>query len=445
MSGILRVLLGLVLLSGALVPGAGATVSAPASADPGLSVSTLPGLMDERIRILLPDGRTLTLEPARHRGFAAFPSRALEPLGWRGASHGDEFILTHRTGLELAFRPGSPFFWWDERPVQLVHAPYLFGNDVYLPVQLLVDLFPGFLPVAYQWDPERAELLVEGAVPADAVDPEGVEGRAGVDDRPAGAGAAAPDRAGRVAEDGAPAGVRVPRLVVIDPGHGGHDTGAIGPSGILEKDVALELALALARRLSQDPDLDVRLTRETDEFVPLWERGGLATQWKGDRPGVFLSIHANSLTDRPTVRGFETYFLSEARTEHERRVAAAENASAEMERPEDRPAAADPLLAEIMRDLRTFDHQQWSALLADIVQSEMGRVHPGPDRGVKQGPFAVITNAMMPSVLIEVGFLSNADEERLLVEPEFHDAVAEAVARSVERFFQRYPPGRSDP
>ncbi|TVR62086.1 MAG: N-acetylmuramoyl-L-alanine amidase [Gemmatimonadales bacterium] len=455
MSGFLRVLLGLVLLWGASVVPGGASVpevgttglvagplawatESVSGATHGASVTP-----DDRIHILLPDGRTLTLEPARHRGFAAFPARALEPLGWQGASHADEFILTHRTGLELAFRPGSPFFWWDEQPVQLVHAPYAFGNDIYLPVQLLVDLFPGFLPVAYQWDPERSELLVEGAVPADADG--AADAPATEADRAADPGVADVARAAPDAEDRALVGDRLPRLVVIDPGHGGHDTGAIGPSGVMEKDVALALSLALYRRLSQDPDLEVRLTREADEFVPLWERGGLATQWKGDRPGVFLSIHANSLTDRPTVRGFETYFLSEARTEHERRVAAAENASAEMERPEDRPAAADPLLAEIIRDLRTFDHQQWSALLADMVQSEMGRVHPGPDRGVKQGPFAVITNAMMPSVLIEVGFLSNADEERLLMESEFHDAVAEAVARSVERFFQRYPPGRSDP
>lgn len=405
------------------------------------------GSSDDIIRIVLPDGRTLMVEMARHRGFAAFPSRALEPMGWRGVTVEDDLVLTHRTGLQLAFRPGSPFFWWGERPVQLVHAPYLFGSDIYLPAQLLIDLFPSFLPVAYQWDAARGELLVEGAIsgsPGGATDETaGGIARAdspGVETPTAPAPGADPEP--RVSEVAHVA----PRIVIIDPGHGGHDTGAIGPSGVQEKHVALELAQALARRLSENPDLEVRLTREVDEFVPLWERGGLATQWKGDRPGVFLSLHANSLTDRPSVRGFETYFLSEARTEHERRVAAAENASAEMERPEDRPSAVDdPLLAEIIRDLRTFDHQQWSALLADMVQSELGRVHPGPDRGVKQGPFAVITNAMMPSVLIELGFLSNADEERLLVDPAFHEDVADAVARSVERFFQRYPPGRSDP
>ncbi len=404
---------------------------------------------DDIIRIVLPDGRTLIVEASRHRGFAAFPSRALEPMGWSGVMVEDDLVLTHRTGLQLAFRPGSPFFWWGERPIQLVHAPYLFGSDVFLPTQLLMDLFPGFLPVAYQWDAARGELLVEGAVSGatgGATDTDGIAGGGARADSPGVETPTAPPPGAEPAPLVSEAIHGAPRVVIIDPGHGGHDTGAIGPSGAQEKDVALALAQALARRLSQIPDIEVRLTREVDEFVPLWERGGLATQWRGDRPGVFLSLHANSLTDRPAVRGFETYFLSEARTEHERRVAAAENASMDMERPEDRPsAAADPLLAEIIRDLRTFDHQQWSALLADIVQSELGRVHPGPDRGGKQGPFAVITNAMMPSVLIEVGFLSNADEESLLVDPAFHEDVADALARSVERFFQRYPPGRSNP
>lgn len=168
----------------------------------------------------------------------------------------------------------------------------------------------------------------------------------------------------------------------------------------------------------------------------------MATEWKGDRPGVFVSVHANAMPNSRETRGFETYFLSEARTEHERRVAALENAAQEFEREEDRPVEhAD--LSFILKELRNLDHQHWSALLAEFVQARLHRVHPGPNRGVKQGPFAVITNALMPAVLVEVGFISNPQEERLMTQREFQQDAARAVAEAVKEFFERYPPGRS--
>jgi N-acetylmuramoyl-L-alanine amidase len=377
------------------------------------------------LHLALPNGEAVEVPVESHRGFGAVPVSALDRMGWRSEGGSDALRLRHRTGIELEFSPGSPFLLWEGDPVQMVHAPYHFGGEFYLPVQLLVDLLPGFLPAAYTWDRETRSLLVEGAplpeAPGERVDGPGAD----------------PARGGEPSGDPS----RPPRVVVIDPGHGGHDTGAVGRDGTTEKEVALAVARALAQELSTDPGLEVFLTRDADDFVPLWERGARATEWKGSRPGVFLSIHANALPDRPEVRGFETYFLSEARTEHERRVAAAENAPLELEGPDEAPSVDDPLLAEIIRDLRTFDHQHWSALLAEIVQDELEGFHPGPNRGVKQGPFAVITNAMMPSVLIEVGFLTNRDEESLLNRPEFHQDSARGIARSVHRFFERYPPG----
>jgi N-acetylmuramoyl-L-alanine amidase len=227
--------------------------------------------------------------------------------------------------------------------------------------------------------------------------------------------------------------------VVIDAGHGGRDPGAKGPGGTEEKRVALGIAETLARLLMEEPNLDVYLTRGKDELIPLWQRGEKATAWKGDRYGVFLSIHANALPNSRSTRGFETYFLSEARTEHERRVAALENAAVQFEDPES-VAAGDPDLSFILTELRNLDHQHWSALLAELIQTELGRFHPGPDRGVKQGPFAVITNALMPAVLLEVGFISNPEEERLLKDPGFQESAARAVAQALQVFFQRYPP-----
>jgi N-acetylmuramoyl-L-alanine amidase len=230
-------------------------------------------------------------------------------------------------------------------------------------------------------------------------------------------------------------------VVILDPGHGGEDPGSVGSGGLREKEVALEMALKIRDELSVYPDLEVVLTRDRDVFIPLWERGPMATRIKGDRPGIFVSIHANAVDDR-RVRGVETYFLAEARTEHERRVAELENAAVRFDPGGEAPAAPSEDLDFIISELRNLDYIHWSAELADGVQDELARVHPGPDRGVKQGPFAVITNALMPGILLEVGFISHPQEEQALSDPTFQRESARAVARAIHDFFSRYPPGR---
>ena len=199
----------------------------------------------------------------------------------------------------------------------------------------------------------------------------------------------------------------------------------------------------MADLLSREKGVDVYLTRSEDSFVPLWKRGELATQWKGENPGVFISVHANSAPERRSVRGFETYSLNVARTEHERRVVAIENAPLQVQGQSIDPDS-DPEFAFLLRDLSNSGHQPWSVELSRIVQEEIGRFHPGPDRGIKQGPLAVLTNALMPSVLVEVGFLSNEDEGPLLGQDQFQDETARAVARAVMKFFDHYPPGTGE-
>ena len=232
------------------------------------------------------------------------------------------------------------------------------------------------------------------------------------------------------------------RVVIIDPGHGGSDPGTTGAGGRREKDIALAIGRYLERELRGDEDLEVYMTRDRDVLVPLWERGPQATLLKGDRPGVFISIHVNSSPSSPAIRGFETYFLSEARTEHERRVAAIENAPLHLDTELDGDDVAAVDLTFILRELRNLDHQHWSSLLAEGIQSELEDVHPGPNRGVKQGPFAVITNALMPAVLVEVGFITNREEERVLSRGAFQRGVAAALAQGIRDFFLRYPSGQ---
>jgi N-acetylmuramoyl-L-alanine amidase len=358
-----------------------------------------------------------------HRGYAAVPLAAMTRIGWTVgttersgiARRGDELV-------ELVER--SPFFRWSGAVLQLTAEPYRMGDDLWVPLQLLSDFLPDRRAEEYAFRTGGSALEVKIA---DAWTPQGADGAR--EDRPAATPTASPGPS-------VPAPPRT-RVVVIDAGHGGPDSGARGPRGVREKDVALRIALALARELEGRPGIEVHLTRAHDRLVPLWERGEWATGVKGERLGVFVSLHANS-GQQLSARGFETYFLSEARTEHERRVAAIENAPF---RESERASTSDDAeLQGIVQELRTLDHQHWSALLAELTQEELDRVHPGPNRGVKQGPLAVITNSLMPAVLVEVGFISNRDEERLLDSADFQADAGRALARAIERFFERYPP-----
>ncbi|NJD19722.1 MAG: N-acetylmuramoyl-L-alanine amidase [Gemmatimonadetes bacterium] len=358
-----------------------------------------------RVRV----GATETaVEVSSARGFAALPVSRLSAAGWTVERTPVGALLSGPAGARVELRDGTPFLRWGAAVAQLAYAPYFEGADLFIPLQLVTDLLPDRLPGIFAFDPTAMLLTRRGAprpepVPVPARDPA--------------------DR----------------RVVVIDAGHGGEDPGAVSRSGIREKTVALGVARAMAEELRKSGAFEVVMIRDGDTFVPLWDRGARATSAKGERYGIFVSIHANSAAVRGSpARGFETYFLSEARTEHERRVAAIENAPLGVEAV---PGGNTGDLDFILRELKNLDQQHWSSLLAVMVQQEGGRGHPGPDRGVKQAPLAVSTNAIMPAILVEIGYLSHAAEAKLLGEPTFHEAAGKALAQAVIRFFQRYPPG----
>lgn len=359
------------------------------------------------------NGTTAVTPLHTERGFAAIDIGALRELGWRVESDAPGARAVGPEGRALALRVGTPFFRWDGRPLQLADPVYADGASVFVSVQLLTDFLPRWFPELYTFRPEEFAL------------------------KAAGSGSREADDEAPIPDLEAPSPYEGVRVVVIDAGHGGEDPGTVGPGGTREKDVALAIALRLAEGLEGDPRLEVHLIRDDDTFVPVWERGQRATDLKGERPGVLVSIHANSFPRRRSARGFETYFLSEARTEHERRVAALENAPLERE---DGSLEPGDDLGFILRELRNLDQQHWSALLAEYIQDEVATVHPGPNRGVKQAPLAVMTNALMPAVLVEIGYLSNSQEARVLARSSFQSDAAAAVARAVVRFFERYPP-----
>lgn len=216
-------------------------------------------------------------------------------------------------------------------------------------------------------------------------------------------------------------------VAVVDPGHGGEKEGAVGPSGLREKDLTLQIARRLAVRLAALGGRAV-LTRDADRSVPLAARAALANARQAD---LFVSIHLNAMPGpaRGRARGVETYFLSaDASDASATAVAARENAdrlAGELE-----PDPRDPV-SGILQDLADKDALSESSRLAYAVHERLVRGLGAEDRGVKQAPFYVLAGARMPAVLLEVGFVSNAAEARRLATPAYQDQVARAIADGV--------------
>lgn len=215
------------------------------------------------------------------------------------------------------------------------------------------------------------------------------------------------------------------RRVVIDPGHGGHDSGAVGHSGNQEKDISLAISKKLAKELEK-AGLEVLLTRDDDTFVRLEDRATFANDAKGD---LFISVHCNSAPTRK-LRGIEVYTLNTSSDRYSIRLAARENASSEK-------SISD--LQFILADLATKANTEESSNLATQVQRSLvsklgGKYKDVKDLGHKQALFYVLLGAKMPAVLVETSFLSNPEEEKRLSSDEYQDQVASAIAAGVQEF-----------
>jgi N-acetylmuramoyl-L-alanine amidase len=218
--------------------------------------------------------------------------------------------------------------------------------------------------------------------------------------------------------------------VILDPGHGGRDNGKTGVTGVLEKDVNLELANRLRVKIENELGLKVVLTREDDRLLPLSERSEIANQAGGD---LFISIHCNSWFSGKT-GGFEAYFLSPARTEGEREVARAENAADEAAGRRENNNEIDFILWDMVQN--EFINE--SSYFAELIQKAMNERLEIRNRGVKQANFTVLMGANMPAVLIETAFLSNPAEEKLLTDPEFQGQVTDGIVEAIRQFRERY-------
>ena len=223
-------------------------------------------------------------------------------------------------------------------------------------------------------------------------------------------------------------GLKIGRIV-IDAGHGGHDTGTIGPGGLMEKDLCLDVALRLGNMIEKQlPGAEVVYTRNNDTFIPLEERTAIANHAKAD---LFISIHANSSGDR-AARGVETYYLNFSSSPEAMEVAARENATAQ-----GGVHNLQDMIQQIARNEKIEESKELAADIQGSLSKRMQRTNYAiRDRGVRKAPFVVLIGANMPSILSEISFISNPADEQMLKKPENRQHVAEGLYRGVEDYLQ---------
>jgi len=217
------------------------------------------------------------------------------------------------------------------------------------------------------------------------------------------------------------------RRIVIDPGHGGHDPGTIGPGGLQEKDLVLDVSLRLEKLVRAELGAEVVMTRATDAYVPLEERTAIANSKGAD---LFLSVHGNASRDH-SARGIETYFLSFAQDSHAAAVAARENAISAATLKD-----LQQLVKAITLNSKIDESRDFAASVQEAMVQNVRQQHAVEDRGVHTAPFYVLIGANMPSVLAEIAFVTNPDDEKRLKTRDYRDLIARALLRGVKSYLE---------
>lgn len=320
------------------------------------------------------------------------------------------------------FLVGAPLYLFNNQLQPLAATVSVSHDTLFLPLQFVAEVLPSYLGDRYRYDRKRARLIDSGA-----------SGRAPGARAPV---ARAPAPAREISR--LPNGLRPGHTITIDPGHGGIDPGNPGvffPRGTREKDVTLAVGLLLRDELKRQ-GVGAHMTRTSDTLIALGDRGAFCTE----ACDLFVSLHVNSLARRPgytDIRGFETYFLAEAKTEDAARVARMEN---EAVRFEGGPAPAERGVGIdfILKDLQTNEHLRESARAAELIQRNLATVHTGESRGVKQAGFMVLTTARRPAILVELGYSTNPQDGQFLTTRSTQKTMAAALAEAIVAYLREY-------
>jgi len=385
--------------------------------------------------------RTVPVVAHPEGGSAMRGDQLAEALGGKFVDAGNGRWRLELGDVSVSMAVLAPFAVSGDDALPMPSSPFTSGGRVFVPYALATDVLPRAMG-GLMFDVDRIELRRFAVVTRRAVAPRVLaEAPAAATNVPAVKTAPpAPLRTNPAA--GVTPSARAPvrkRIVVVDAGHGGRDPGTTlvaGTTRVPEKTVALAVSLKVRDAL-QARGVTVVMTRTRDTLIALGDRGPIANRAKGD---LFVSIHVNAANPNwknpGATRGFETYFLAEAKTEDEARVAAMENEAVKFETAQE--TSRDDPLGFILRDMAQNEHLRESLTLATLTQEHLKSVHPGPSRGVKQAPFSVLVRSFMPSVLVEIGFGSNAAEARWMLSEAGQKELAESIADACVAYLAQY-------
>ena len=384
----------------------------------------LAALVPQQVLIATPRGQA-RIPVSNETGAAAVAAVLLaQPLGLTISLDGSAARVTLDARV-FEFDVGSPFFRFDGAAYPLVGAPYVARDTLFLPLHWLTGHVPRLLPNKYRWNPWLARLDEQPA-PILATAPVPPSPIAAPPPPPPPPPPAAPNPI---------TGLRLAHTIVVDPGHGGIDPGNPGlnfPGGLTEKDITLGIGKLVRAELVRR-GLSVVLTRSNDTLIELASR---PTFCRADCD-LFVSIHVNSMPAgrrQTAVNGVETYFLSDAKTEDQKRVAQMENDALRFEA----TPVVDGPLGFILRDLQLNEYLRESARLAELVQGKVAAIHPGEDRGVQQGPFLVLAAARRPAILVETGFATNRSDGAFLASATGQHRIATAIADGIVAYLLEF-------
>ena len=347
-----------------------------------------------------------------------------------GGTSGDAPQGRYRITLgesNIEMEEGVPFLRVGSTVVPLLLPPLRSGRTFLLPFQVATSIIPKFA-TGFNYDLAASELRIFNTAARRVVEAPPAPSPTSATTLPSITNSTPrPRRTQR-------------RLIVVDAGHGGPDPGMRGPIGsgprIVEKNVTLAVARLLAQEL-RNQGVDVLMTRTSDTLIALSDRGRIANRNKGD---LFVSVHVNATGSRGASgareRGYETYFLAEAKTEEASRVERMENEAVKFETGANAPRG-DPL-SFIINDMAQNEHLRESNDLAETIQNGFRTFHPGKDRGVQQANFAVLRGSYMPAVLVEIGFGTNPTEAEYLLDYDNQRQIASSIARSVMEYMSHY-------
>lgn len=352
-----------------------------------------------------------------------------------GGTSGDAPQARYRITLgeaRIEMEEGVPFLRVGATVVPILMPPLRSGRTFLIPYQVVTTVIPR-VATGFMYDASANELRIFNTAARRVVD---VPVQTQSDD----VAPASPSSSSGNSASARPPRRTQRRLIVVDAGHGGPDNGMTGPIGsgprIVEKNVTLAVARLLAQELRAS-GVDVLMTRTTDTLIALSDRGRIANRNKGD---LFVSVHVNATGSRSASgareRGYETYFLAEAKTEEASRVERMENEAVKFETGAYAPKG-DPL-SFIINDMAQNEHLRESNDLAETIQDGFRGFHPGKDRGVQQANFAVLRGSFMPAVLVEIGFGTNPAEAAFLLDGSNQRQIAASIARGVLEYISHY-------